>query len=77
MAMKVGIIGAGASGIYSALLIKKKHPSWEVLIFEKESKVGRKLLATGNGHCNLLNASLSPSLFNHPENNSRNLDIYP
>ena len=75
--MKVGIIGAGASGIYSALLIKKKHPSWEVLIFEKESKVGRKLLATGNGHCNLLNASLSPSLFNHPEIISRYLELYP
>ncbi len=75
--MKVGIIGAGASGMYSALLIKKKHPSWDVFVFEKESKVGRKLLATGNGHCNLLNAKLSPLSFNRRDIISSYLELYP
>lgn len=75
--MKVGIIGAGASGIYCALLIKKKHPDWDVSIFEKEQKVGRKLLATGNGHCNVLNEKIVPSLFNNKKAISYYLNLYP
>ncbi len=65
--MRVGIIGAGASGLYSAMLLKRKYPDWPVTIFDKEKKAGRKLLATGNGHCNLLSANLSSASFNHKE----------
>ncbi|MCR4562767.1 MAG: aminoacetone oxidase family FAD-binding enzyme [Bacilli bacterium] len=65
--MKIGIIGGGASAIYCALLIKKRHPQYTVEIFEKEKKVAKKLNATGNGHCNLLNRSISGSAFNNPK----------
>jgi predicted Rossmann fold flavoprotein len=64
--MRIAIIGGGASGLYSAIALKKKHPEAEVSVFEKEAKLGRKLYATGNGHCNLLNASLKPEDYNHP-----------
>lgn len=62
---QVAIIGAGASAIYSALLIKRNHPDYEVTLFDKEQIIGRKLLATGNGHCNLLNMNLNKRLFNN------------
>ena len=60
----VAVIGGSASGIYFSLLLKKKHPEYDVLIIEKENKLGKKLLATGNGHCNCLNANLDKSNFN-------------
>ena len=52
--MKIGIIGAGASGMAAALAAAEK-PEVEVLVLERQSRVGRKLLATGNGRCNLTN----------------------
>ena len=52
--MKIGIIGAGASGM-AAALAAAENPAVEVLVLERQSRVGRKLLATGNGRCNLTN----------------------
>lgn len=47
------IIGGGASGLAAAcILAQNKAP---FLLLEKEKKPGRKLLATGNGRCNLIN----------------------
>lgn len=51
--MKVGIIGAGASGMMAA--ITAAECGAEVIIFEKNARVGKKILATGNGKCNLSN----------------------
>jgi predicted flavoprotein YhiN len=62
--MRIAVIGGGASGLYGAIALKKKHPEAEVFIYEKEEKIARKLYATGNGHCNLLNAALKPEDFN-------------
>lgn len=63
--MKVGIIGAGASGLFAALLLSKK--GFDVEVFEKEDKVGKKLLQTGNGKCNFLNTHLDASFYNDPK----------
>ena len=52
--MRVGIIGAGASGM-AAALAAAENPKTEVFLFERQSRVGRKLQATGNGRCNLTN----------------------
>ena len=52
--MVVGIIGAGASGM-AAALAAAENPNVQVIVFERQSRVGRKLLATGNGRCNLSN----------------------
>lgn len=65
-AVKVGIIGASASGLYTALLLAKKNPSAKITILEQTDKVGKKILATGNGHCNLMHVPFSPKAFNHP-----------
>ena len=52
--MIVGIIGAGASGM-AAALAAAENPGVQVHIFERQARVGKKLLATGNGRCNLSN----------------------
>jgi predicted Rossmann fold flavoprotein len=56
---KIAIIGAGASGIIAALEASKKD-NYHITIFEKNSKIARKLLATGNGRCNITNANIKP-----------------
>lgn len=52
--MVIGIIGAGASGM-AAAITAAQNADVNVLLFERQARVGRKLLATGNGRCNLSN----------------------
>ena len=52
--MVVGIIGAGASGM-AAALAAAEHENVEVILMERQARVGKKLSATGNGRCNLTN----------------------
>lgn len=52
--MVIGIIGGGASGMAAALWASE-NPNVQVIILERQTRVGRKLLATGNGRCNLSN----------------------
>ena len=52
--MIVGIIGAGASGM-AAALAAAENKNTQVVLLERQARVGRKLLATGNGRCNLTN----------------------
>jgi len=47
------IIGAGASGLVSAIVSARRGK--KVLVLEKNNKIGKKLLATGNGKCNIAN----------------------
>ena len=54
MCVIVGIIGAGASGM-AAALAAAENENVQVIVFERQGRVGRKLLATGNGRCNLSN----------------------
>ncbi|MCI5733250.1 MAG: NAD(P)/FAD-dependent oxidoreductase, partial [Tenericutes bacterium] len=49
------IIGAGASGCFLAINLKIKNPKLDVLLLEKNEKLGKKILITGNGRCNLGN----------------------
>lgn len=52
--MVTGIIGAGASGM-AAALAASENESGQVVLMERQARVGRKLQATGNGRCNLSN----------------------
>ena len=52
--MVIGIIGGGASGM-AAALAAAEDPGVQVLLFERQARLGRKLQATGNGRCNLTN----------------------
>lgn len=59
--MTVAVIGAGASGILAAL-----QAAWngaEVALYERNAAVGRKLLVTGSGHCNISNTAVSAAAY--------------
>lgn len=49
------IIGAGAAGLAAAISLKQRIPCEKVVVLERLSSPGRKILATGNGRCNLTN----------------------
>ena len=53
------IIGGGAAGLAAACAAAR--PGRRVVLLEKQSRVGRKLLATGNGRCNLTRLGAKPS----------------
>ncbi|MDE5909270.1 MAG: aminoacetone oxidase family FAD-binding enzyme [Lachnospiraceae bacterium] len=59
--MKIAVIGAGASGMMAAISAAKYGA--EVTLFEKNERVGKKILATGNGKCNLGNLAFSTDYY--------------
>ncbi len=55
MNFDIAIVGGGASGLFASLSAKAQAPTLSVALIEKLPRVGKKLLATGNGRCNLTN----------------------
>lgn len=53
------VIGGGASGMVAAICSKIKNPNIKVAIVESGKTLGKKLLSTGNGRCNLTNKNIS------------------
>lgn len=49
------IVGGGAAGLAAAITIGDLAPDKEVLLLEKNEEAGKKILATGNGKCNISN----------------------
>ena len=47
------IVGAGAAGMTAALACGKEKQ--KVLLLDRQNQMGRKILVTGNGKCNLTN----------------------
>ena len=56
MIYDVCIIGGGASGLAAAIAAGREGAS--VLVIERMDKTGKKILATGNGKCNLTNQAI-------------------
>ena len=54
----IAVIGGGASGLIAALTAAENKNN-KVILFERQARVGKKLLATGNGRCNLTNTLAS------------------
>ncbi len=63
------IIGGGAAGLASAITAKKENPNLSVTVLEKLDRVGKKLITTGNGRCNISNTDESLARF-HGEDTS-------
>lgn len=49
------IVGGGAAGIAAAISAADAAPDARILLLERLDRVGKKLLSTGNGRCNLTN----------------------
>ena len=54
---KVAIIGAGAAGLSAAVTLARF--GFAVDVFEKNAKNAKKILVSGNGHCNITNRFLT------------------
>lgn len=54
---RIIIIGGGAAGMMAALSARQN--GGDVLILERNDRLGKKLLATGNGRCNYTNQNLT------------------
>ena len=72
--MDIIIIGAGASGIVTA--INAKNENNKVILLEKNDRIGKKLLATGNGRCNYTNMNLTEKNYSSPDFVKRTLEEF-
>ncbi len=62
--MNVAIIGAGASGLFLANLLEKNNIKYKIF---DDGKIGRKILASGNGKCNISNINLDKKYYHNNE----------
>lgn len=51
------VVGAGASGMFCALLLRER--GFEVTVLERNDKIMKKIYATGNGRCNFTNRNIN------------------
>lgn len=61
--MKTAIIGAGAAGIMAAITAKRLNPKHTIELFDINNAIGKKILASGNGRCNISNTQVSVGNF--------------
>ena len=74
----IAIIGAGAAGISCALACKQKNPNKTIIILEQNDRIGKKILKTGNGKCNLGNVHLHETSYynwNYIQNKMKQFDV--
>ena len=76
---RILIVGGGASGIAAALQAARTNPTAQITILERLDRVGKKILATGNGRCNLGNWGIVPEVYHsrNPDRLAQLLDQMP
>lgn len=57
--MKIAIIGAGAAGIMAAITAKRLDKNLQIDLFDANKSIGKKILASGNGRCNISNSNIT------------------
>ena len=55
--MKIAIIGAGAAGLITAITAKRTDKNIDIDVFDNNNGIGKKILASGNGRCNISNTN--------------------
>ena len=63
--MKLAIIGGGAAGLMLASILRYNNVDIDIVILEKLDHVGKKILMSGNGKCNLSNANITCNSYNN------------
>ena len=63
----LAIIGGGASGMLAGITALETNPDIQVIIFDQKDILGKKILSTGNGRCNLTNKNMSLDYFRSDE----------
>ena len=59
----VVVLGAGASGLVASIVAARQNK--KVALLERQARVGKKILVTGNGKCNFLNKIISSEFYNY------------
>jgi predicted Rossmann fold flavoprotein len=59
--LNVVVVGGGASGLVAAITARRLGA--DVTIVEKNPRLGKKILVTGNGRCNLTNINTSSACY--------------
>lgn len=57
--MKIAIIGAGAAGIIASITAKRINQKIQIDLFDANKGIGKKILASGNGRCNISNSNIT------------------
>lgn len=57
--MKIAIIGGGAAGIMAAITAKRLNKNLQIDLFDANKSIGKKILASGNGRCNISNTNIT------------------
>ncbi len=57
--MKIAIIGCGAAGIMAAITAKRLNKNLQIDMFDANKGIGKKILASGNGRCNISNNQIT------------------
>ena len=75
--MNIVIVGGGAAGLTAAIFAAGQGHT--VTVLEQNEKPGKKLLATGNGRCNLTNLDQKKECYrsSRPEKAARILEQFP
>lgn len=63
--LRIGVIGAGPSGV--ALAIRLQRAGQSVTVFERQKQPLKKLLVTGNGRANIGNQNMNPKFYNNED----------
>ncbi|MCL2889053.1 MAG: aminoacetone oxidase family FAD-binding enzyme [Eggerthellaceae bacterium] len=71
MMKRIAIIGGGAAGLAAAISAQQAsreagNASVQTTVFEKSDRVGKSILASGNGRCNFSNSAISAAAYNNP-----------
>lgn len=61
--MKILIIGGGAAGLAAAVSARKENKNADITVVERNDRVAKKILATGNGRCNFTNRDIDPRFY--------------
>ena len=59
--MDIAVIGGGASGLMASIIASRNKAN--VTLFESNDVLGKKILVTGNGKCNLSNTNISSDYY--------------
>lgn len=65
------VVGAGPSGMMAAIEAKNNRPDLKIGIIDKNSSMGKKLLITGGGRCNITNNQEIDAFFKHVVRNPK------